>query len=150
MPTSRYPSLINGEIRDYPSFDVLRAIAVGVPDGPALPDVQPTFVALAAGHPPHADHAFDVQRSKFCTKIGALLLRFVPQHCSEAVERPAVEVEVALIAPVAGLIALVVLAGATEVLPTRVPAEGSRHSATISFDSWPGWAADCGFADLLL
>jgi len=94
-------SPVTDEIREYLLSDVLGSVHVGVGDHPALvADVQPTFDALAVVGRPTGCTRFGRAALVHALDADAALGGFVFQHLEEAVERPSVQVQIAVVAPI--------------------------------------------------
>jgi hypothetical protein len=118
--------ILSPRIREYLLSNVLGSVTVGVRNQPTVvTDVQPALDALAVVG--SAAGRTRLRRIPFGDRydLDTLDLGFVREHRREAVERPPVQIEVAVVAPIGGF--AVVLADAREV------ADDNR--ANVAFDT---------------
>ena len=107
---------VRGEIREYLLSDIFRSTAIGVRNQPTrLTDIQPTLNALwAVGS---ATRRTRLRRSPLvcANHVDPAFFALVFKHRLEAVERPSMQIEVAVIAPVSWVAGVTVLADSREV-----------------------------------
>jgi len=94
-------SPVTGEIWEYLLSDVLGPVHIGISDQPTLvTHVQPTFNTLAVVDGPARTTGLGGTTFVHALNTDAVFGRFVFQHLRKIVERPPMEIEVAVVTPV--------------------------------------------------